>query len=102
MPTRPRPACTRPRCTHTRPCPDHPASWTEGQPGRTMPPGWPATRARILARDPWCWCGAPATEVHHLAPPGDPARDQDEYLRGLCHGCHLSITERQAAQARAH
>jgi hypothetical protein len=61
-----------------------------------MPPGWPATRARILARDPWCWCLRPATEVHHLL----PGVEDDWALRGLCADCHRVQTQAQAAAAR--
>jgi hypothetical protein len=61
-----------------------------------MPPGWAATAARILARDPVCWCGAATTEVHHL----EPGNEADAYLRGLCHACHLAVTQAQAAAAR--
>jgi hypothetical protein len=94
VPTRPPTACTDPRCPNPRPCPDHPASW-----GRAMPPGWPATRARILRRDPICRaCGsAPSTEVHHLRGPGHEA---DDDLAGACHPCHAAITAAQAAAAR--
>jgi hypothetical protein len=61
-----------------------------------MPPGWDATRARILARDRACWCGAPATEVHHLL----PGVEEDWALRGICHPHHLAITLVQAMTAR--
>jgi hypothetical protein len=63
-----------------------------------MPPGWRRTRARILARDGHACrsCGAPATEVHHAAPP----REDDAALVSLCHACHAAITAANAAAAR--
>ena len=96
MPTRPPAACTDPRCPNTRPCPAHPPrTWAD----RKMPPGWQATRRRILARDPTCRaCGlAPSTEVHHT----DPPAEDDDHLAGLCSLCHLAISKAQAAAARA-
>jgi hypothetical protein len=64
-----------------------------------MPPHWPATRARILARDPVCrlCLAAPATEVHHAI----EGRQDDAALLGVCHPCHGTETQRQAAAARA-
>jgi hypothetical protein len=92
--------CREPGCPNSRPCPSHPLGWTEGGRGRTMPPGWTATRSRILKRDGhrcrgWC-AGNPATEVHHLI----PGVEDDAYLLSLCHDCHAAITSAQAQQAR--
>ena len=63
-----------------------------------MPPGWKATRARILRRDPVCRAcrKAPAAEVHHA----DPGREDDDALLGLCHDCHARITAANAIAAR--
>jgi len=99
MPRRAPTCCPAALCTNPRPCPDHPTRWAEGLRGRAMPPGWDATRARILARDPACrLCGAaPSTEVHHLLGPG---HEQDHELLGVCHPCHDGETQRQAALAR--
>jgi 5-methylcytosine-specific restriction endonuclease McrA len=99
MPTRAPRACGKPGCPNVRPCPLHPASWAEGQRGRAMPPGWAATRERVLVRDRrWCrsCCSAPATEVHHLR----PGTEGDEWLVSLCSACHLRATQAQAAAAR--
>jgi 5-methylcytosine-specific restriction endonuclease McrA len=63
-----------------------------------MPPGWGATRARILRRDPTCricWA-APATEVHHT----QPGAEDDAHLIGACHPCHHAASQAQAAAAR--
>ena len=94
MPTRAPLACTAPGCPHTQPCPNHPRTWR----GRKMPPGWPATRRRILARDGHrCRaCGSVATEVHHLR----PGIEADASLVSLCHPCHAVITRAQALAAR--
>jgi hypothetical protein len=65
-----------------------------------MPPGWPATRARILDRDGhrcrWPSCPAPAAEVHHIR----PGVEADHLLVSLCSAHHLRVTEAQAALAR--
>lgn len=63
-----------------------------------MPPHWPATRARILRRDPTCLLclAAPATEVHHT----DPPHQDDAHLAGVCAPCHRAATQQQAAAAR--
>ena len=64
-----------------------------------MPPGWTATCARILARDPICrLCSArPSAEVHHTRGPGWEA---DAWLIGVCSRCHRQVTQAQAAAAR--
>ena len=94
VPTRAPACCPAPRCVNSRPCPDHPQTWR----GRKMPPGWPATRARILSRDGHTCraCGAPATEVHHLR----PGAEADATLVSLCHPCHALISRAQALAAR--
>jgi len=67
-----------------------------------MPPGWDATRRRVLARDAWlcrlrfAGCTVHASEVHH-ARPGD---ESDEALWSACGPCHRVVTQRQAAAAR--
>ena len=63
-----------------------------------MPPGWTATRRRILRRDPTCrlCASAPSTEVHHT----QPGVEADWSLLGVCHPCHLAVTQQQAAAAR--
>jgi hypothetical protein len=63
-----------------------------------MPPGWTATAARILRRDPvcgLCWA-APSAEVHHLS----PGLEDDAWLLGVCSPCHLRESLAQAALAR--
>jgi hypothetical protein len=42
-------------------------------------------------------CGAPATEVHHVA----RHVEADELLVSLCSTCHRAITQAEAARARA-
>jgi len=98
MPTRPPTACTSPGCANPRPCSSHPRSWGEGMRGRAMPPGWAATRRRIMLRDAFTCreCGGPATEVDHML----PGVEGDDYLRAMCHGCHAARTAAQAQAAR--
>jgi 5-methylcytosine-specific restriction enzyme A len=63
-----------------------------------MPPGWTATRRRVLIRDPICrLCGqAPSTEVHHP----EQGVEDEALLMGVCSPCHAAVTARQAAAAR--
>lgn len=63
-----------------------------------MPPGWAATRRRVLKRDRYrCQgCGGRASEVHHAI----PGREDDASLVSLCHPCHAAITAAQALAAR--
>ena len=102
MPTRAPGPCSYPGCPNpgvNGRCPDHPhpRRWDGGAHGRAMPPGWAATRARVLTRDGHtCDCGAPATEVHHLF----PGIEEDWALRSKCGPCHRAITATQAAAAR--
>ena len=82
VPRRAPTACRDPGCPGPGrgQCPDHPpaGSW-----GRAMPPGWTATRRRILRRDPTCrlCASAPSTEVHHT----QPGVEADWALLGVCH-----------------
>jgi 5-methylcytosine-specific restriction endonuclease McrA len=99
MPNRAPRAC-QPGCPNLRgSCPDHPvARWSAGARGRRMPPGWDATRARVLARDHHrCrQCGAPASEAHHT----EPGNEDEATIIALCEACHARITAAQAAEAR--
>ena len=96
MPHRAPLGCTDPSCPNPRPCPDHPPGSSPWQ--RRMPPGWAATRRRVLARDQErCQiCGGAASEVHHL-----DHRETDDGLVSLCHGCHAAITQARALAARS-
>jgi 5-methylcytosine-specific restriction endonuclease McrA len=64
-----------------------------------MPPGWPATRARVLHRDNYrCRrCGNLANEVHHT----EPGNEDEDMMLSMCSPCHLAVTLAQAAAARA-
>ena len=64
-----------------------------------MPPGWPATRARVLRRDPICrLCGAaPSAEAHHT----EPGNEDERTIVGACQPCHRAVSQQQAAAARA-
>jgi hypothetical protein len=92
-------ACPAPGCNLARPCPDHPARWAEGQPGRRYRPGDDALRASVLARDPACrlalpGCDGASREVHHVTP------GQDASAVGACRRCHAAVTAAQATAAR--
>ena len=63
-----------------------------------MPPGWAATRARVLRRDPTCrlCLAAPSTEAHHTL----PGVEDEATIVGACAPCHRAVTQAQAAAAR--
>jgi hypothetical protein len=67
-----------------------------------MPPGWSATRARVLARDSWtcrlgfAGCQRHAVEVHHT----QPGVEAEATLLSVCAACHRAVTQAQAAEAR--
>lgn len=99
MPIKAPTACPRPGCLHSTPCPDHGQSgWANHE--RIMPPGWAATRTRILTRDPTCRaCAlAPSTEVDHVIRGGG---EHDGNLQGLCGPCHARKTSAEANAAKA-
>jgi 5-methylcytosine-specific restriction endonuclease McrA len=55
--------------------------------------GWRRVRAQVIRRqNGLCACGRPATQVHHLGPPGD---SRPEMLVGLCPACHNAAHGRE-------
>jgi hypothetical protein len=92
-------------CAELAPCSVHVKVPWEGSTRRSeLPPGWSSRIVpRILRRDPVCTdgvvCGrlSLSTEVHHV---GRPDQHEDEFLRGVCHDCHVYRTGQQAAEAR--
>lgn len=101
MPSRAPLACGTPNCPNAQPCPDHPPRrWASGGArGKARPPGWDATRKRILDRDGHrCrTCGAPATHVDHI---DRGAGEVDSNLQSLCADCHKRKTAAEAHAAR--
>jgi len=67
-----------------------------------MPPGWDATRARVLARDHhacrlrYPCCTGTATEVHHTR----RGVEDEATLLSACASCHAVVTSWQALAAR--
>jgi hypothetical protein len=67
-----------------------------------MPPGWDATRRRVLARDHWLCrlsfvgCTVHATEVHHSV----RGVEVEATLLAACSWCHGIVTAQQATAAR--
>lgn len=75
--------------------------------GYTQPPGWSATRARVLARDGHrCYvydvavCVGMATEVDHLINQATGGSHDDANLRAICAPCHRRKTAAEASAAR--
>jgi hypothetical protein len=70
--------CGRPALPRSTRCASHPKRWRNGS-----TTAWRTQRARILARDPLCWCGERAVEVHHLT--DSPVLNvPDGELQGVC------------------
>ncbi len=49
---------------------------------------WRRLRARALFDDPFCPCGAVATEVDHIQPKRKGGSDSPDNLQALCKPCH--------------
>jgi hypothetical protein len=45
--------------------------------------------AQVLAEEPWCRCGQPATEAGHIVPRSQGGRYVRENLTGQCRPCNL-------------
>lgn len=77
-------------------CPDHTIRWANT---RRRPPGWKATRLRILARDKWrCYvCGQHATEVDHIDNLGS---ESDDNLAAICPACHRRKSQSEAKESQ--
>lgn len=57
-------------------------------------------RKAVLAEQPRCDCGAPATEMDHIVPVCLGGSDDRSNLRGICRPCHLSKSGREANHVR--
>lgn len=55
---------------------------------------WERTRANMLNAQPYCQCGQPATDVHHLDGLGPTGPRGHDYmnLKAMCHSCHSKVT----------
>ena len=98
-----------PHCPNVQPCPVHPSKrWADGgRSGYTQPPGWAATRRRVLARDSrTCQlrlpgCTVVATEVDHRQPVSLGGDSSDANCQAVCHHCHVAKTAKEAQAAAA-
>jgi len=54
---------------------------------------WKRKRYVVLKRDNWrcVYCGAPATQVHHLKYARNIGKEPIEWLVSVCKDCHKSI-----------
>lgn len=92
--------CSTPGCPNLNPCATHARKPWESSTRRARLPGnWNTLRAAALRRDRHrCrTCGAPATEVDHIAR-GDDHRLTN--LQSLCSPCHQAKTTAEATEAR--
>jgi 5-methylcytosine-specific restriction protein A len=104
MPKRPARPCSAPACPNLvtgrgRFCAEHQAMEYKAQDDRRGTSSergygghWRQTRARYLARHPFCrHCGATATVAHHIVRKRDGGRDSDDNLIPLCASCHSRL-----------
>jgi 5-methylcytosine-specific restriction enzyme A len=82
-------------------CPRHSRAWVGGQPASAYGPGWATLRTRVLAEQPLCRCGAPATEVDHIMAKAFGGTDDRSNLRGVCHRCHIDKTATDSRLGKA-
>jgi len=83
------------RISPDRRCPEH----QRGNPRqRGYGRSFERSRAELLAANPLCRCGRPATVAHHrparrtLVALGVDDPDSVDFLEGLCHRCHQGET----------
>ena len=84
------------RCPrHARPAWPHQSSRHE----RGYGAPWDRLRAQVLADEPLCPCGQPATTVDHIVPRTSGGTDARSNLRALCAGCHATKSAREGRAA---
>jgi len=83
------------RVSDQRRCPDH----QRGSPRqRGYGRSFERSRAQLLAANPLCRCGRPASIAHHdpprrtLAAMGVPDPDSVSFLQQMCRACHAKVT----------
>lgn len=92
--------CPTSGCPNLRPCPTHQRKpWAGSTRRQRLPPDWERRRQAALTRDQHTCraCGARATEVDHINRGDD---HQLANLQSLCHPCHRTKTQTEAAAAR--
>lgn len=82
-------------------CPRHAPAWKGGQPAASYGSGWAQLRARVLAEEPRCTCGAPATEVDHIVAIAFGGTHEQRNLRGVCAACHKRKTAADSRRGKA-
>jgi len=98
-------ACNWPGCpaiVRTRYCPTHEAAVRRRQ-DRNRPSStargyghrWRQLRARVLAQQPYCACGARTTQVDHIVPLSRGGMHERANLRAMCGPCHSRRTRRE-------
>lgn len=98
--------CLHPGCaalTHESRCPAHrkrdtrPSARQRGYTGE-----WERIRAQVMAEEPFCPCGRPSAEVHHIRAVVDGGTHDRSNLVALCKSCHTRAThaEKRARVAR--
>jgi 5-methylcytosine-specific restriction endonuclease McrA len=82
-------------------------AWQNSTRRARLPKGWTRLRARVLKRDGYLCqerfstgelCGAPATDVDHIAPGDDHSMAN---LRALCAWCHRQKSSSEGGSAAA-
>ena len=97
MPKRLRVPCAEPGCpaiTDGGRCPKHqkPAPPRPRFRDRAYGPDWPRIRRQVLAEQPYCACGARATQVDHMIPLRQGGTNDRANLVAMCRRCHSRKT----------
>jgi 5-methylcytosine-specific restriction protein A len=101
MPHRPRTPCTVPGCPElverAGKCRPHQREYDRQRRRRAAVwsdygQAWRRIRLDVLAEQPLCRCGAPATEVDHIKPLRRGGTHDRTNLRAMCKRCHSSKT----------
>lgn len=82
-------------------CPRHAPAWKGGQPAASYGSGWARLRARVLAEEPRCACGAASTEVDHIVALAFGGTHDRRNLRGVCAACHKQKTAADSRLGKA-
>lgn len=107
MPYKPMTPCRYPGCaalSAARYCPQHIDQMTRDTRPTAAQRGynaeWRRIRDMVLMQEPYCSCGRPAAEVHHVIPLTQGGSHDLSNLRAICAGCHRRITRRESLAMR--
>src|SRR5437899_2007514 len=81
-------------------CDEHTSSWRTWDGPQDYGPAWPKVRAQVLLEQPYCACGAKATEAGHILPLSRGGTHARANLHAQCHTCNMRDARLLSAQSR--